>query len=140
MSKLKVDMTGILDAMRSGADSTTHYLNRRTGEVDFRVDDDDFADCGDGDGDGDGEDFSNEDTWAEIPALTSREGYDLMASFAETVQEEDVREMLDTALHGAGAFRRFRDVVRRFPDVEARWRKFERDQLERDAHVGPPLR
>lgn len=128
--KLKVDMGEIVDAMRSASDGVTYYLNRKTGAVNYRVELDDFGmdDAGDRD-----TDFFDETTWIEIPALSSREGYNLMASFAETIDEPNIRPLLDTALDGRGAFRRFRDVVERYPDVEARWRSFEQEHLEGEA-------
>lgn len=129
MMKLKVDMNDILDAMRSASDGVTYYFNRQMGVVDYRVEIDDFE----SDDESDDTDFFDEDVWVEVPTLSSREGYDLMASFADSVDEPDIRDLLDTALGGRGPFRRFRDVVDRYPDVEARWRKFERDHVEQEA-------
>ena len=130
MAKLKVDVSELLDAMRSASDGVTYYFNRQMGVVDYRVDFDDFESDEESDDD---TDFFNEDIWVEVPTLSSREGYERMASFAETVDEPDIRDLLDTALGGRGSFRRFRDIVDRYPDVEARWRKFERDHLEQEA-------
>jgi hypothetical protein len=123
-------MVQLLDAMQSAPDGVTYYLNRKTGVVDYRVEGDDF---GADEGGDDEPDFFDETTWLEVPTLSSREGYHLMASFAETIDEPDIRRLLDTALDGRGAFRRFREVVDQYPDVKARWRSFEREYLEREA-------
>lgn len=44
-----------------------------------------------------------------------------MLAFAATVDEDDLREQLHLALDGKGAFGRFRSVVERHPDLQARW-------------------
>jgi hypothetical protein len=41
--------------------------------------------------------------------------------FARDVDEDDIRAQLDLALEGKGAFRRFREVVFRYPDLKKAW-------------------
>ena len=38
-------------------------------------------------------------------------GYDLMVEFAETIEDELLREKLSIALDGRGVFRRFKNVI-----------------------------
>ncbi len=65
----------------------------------------------------------------EVPRQSSHEGFRLMASFAEQVADDDIRDDLAVALSGRGAFGRFRDVIRRYPEIDRAWQAFERDAL-----------
>lgn len=48
-----------------------------------------------------------------------------MAAFAEMVQDQHLRELLERAIGGKGASRRFKDVLLRVPDERERWFRFE---------------
>jgi hypothetical protein len=62
------------------------------------------------------------DRYARVP-LYNRE-YRLMTSFVDTVRDDDLARLLDTALSGREAFRRFEAVLRGWPQDLARWRAF----------------
>ncbi len=51
------------------------------------------------------------DRFIHVPKQESRNGYDDMADFAETVTNHRLRELLFAALNGKGPFRRFKDVL-----------------------------
>lgn len=57
----------------------------------------------------------------EIPRRSSREGYDLMVQFTESVTDLHLREKLEIALDGKGAFGRFKRVLEDYPDERTRW-------------------
>jgi len=61
----------------------------------------------------------------EIPKQESRDGYEDMVEFAETVTNPHLRDLLDVALRGKGAFRRFKDVLLGYPAERERWFEFE---------------
>ena len=61
----------------------------------------------------------------EIPKQDSRDDYEVMEDFAETVTDAHLRDLLAVALHGKGAFRRFKDVLLNFPAERQRWFEFE---------------
>jgi hypothetical protein len=56
-----------------------------------------------------------------IPNEGSREAWEDMRDFAETVTIEAIRERLLDAIDGRGAFSRFRRVLERHDDLRARW-------------------
>jgi len=62
------------------------------------------------------------DRYARVPVY-NRE-YRLMTSFVDTVRDDDLARLLDTALSGREAFRRFEAVLRGWPQDLARWRAF----------------
>ncbi len=51
------------------------------------------------------------DRWLMFDKVSSREGWKDMAAFAEQQRDADVRQRMEHALEGRGAFRRFRDLV-----------------------------
>ena len=63
--------------------------------------------------------------YVEIPRIETDEAYRAMTDFAETVRNAHLRELLDVALRGKGAFRRFKDVLLNYPAERERWFEFE---------------
>jgi hypothetical protein len=64
-----------------------------------------------------------------IPKQDSREGYRDMQEYIWSLEDEHLRELLEVAIQGSGAFRRFKDVLYRYPEAETNWFKF-RDERE----------
>jgi hypothetical protein len=62
--------------------------------------------------------------YVDIPRKPSHEAYDLMVEFAHSVTNSNLREKLEIALDGKGAFRRFKNVISGYPDEEKRWFAF----------------
>lgn len=54
-----------------------------------------------------------EHRYLEIPNLGSRDGYQDMVDFIDTLSDEKLRDLLSVAIKGKGAFGRFKDVMRR---------------------------
>ncbi len=67
-----------------------------------------------------------------VPQAEPHEAYEQMVDFAATVEDPHLRELLDVALDGRGAFRRFRDVLTRYPDERDRWFDFRDDETRKD--------
>jgi hypothetical protein len=123
--KLRVAMDDILFAMTMPADHESEaYLDLQTGEV-VTIEDEGLS------GISSEEDLRpiEEDPkrYASIPRIEGRDEFDLMCRFADTVDEQDIHEMLALALRGKGAFGRFRDVVFRYPDLTARWNAMQQE-------------
>jgi len=55
------------------------------------------------------------DRYEEVPRIESYEAYDDMVDFAATVDDPRLSELLELALERKGAFRRFKDVLARYP-------------------------
>ncbi len=58
-------------------------------------------------------------------------GYDTMVRFIETIEDDNLAELLSMAIHGRGAFRRFTDAVARH-GLSQTWYAF-RDAAEKQA-------
>jgi len=59
--------------------------------------------------------------YLQVPRADSREGYDDMQAFIDTLSDEHLQELLNVAIQGRGAFRRFKDVLARHPAEQQRW-------------------
>lgn len=65
-----------------------------------------------------------------IPKQDSRDSYQDMQDYIWSLEDEQLRELLEVAIQGSGAFRRFRDVLYRYPEAQENWFKF-RDEREK---------
>ncbi len=96
-------------------------IDLRTGEVwpQFAFDDGiAFDDEEDEDG------VDDEERWLTVWCEGSRSGYRDMEIFADTFTNAGRRDRLEIALQGRGAFRRFKDVLARWPAEFTRWHAF----------------
>lgn len=62
--------------------------------------------------------------WRPIDPAGSRDGYRDMADFVAEVPDRRAAELLDRAISGRGAFRRFKDTLFEFPDLREPWFRF----------------
>jgi len=69
-----------------------------------------------------------------VPQIDSHEAYRDMEDFIATVRNPHIRELLEVAIMGRGAFRRFKDVLLNYPREEQRWFAF------RDARMAERVR
>jgi hypothetical protein len=63
----------------------------------------------------------DEDRWLWVEPEGSHEGYGDMQAFIATVPGPDHADLLEIAIQGRGAFRRFKDVLDRWPGELDRW-------------------
>jgi hypothetical protein len=68
-----------------------------------------------------------------IPKAESHEGYEDMRDFIVTVEDEHLAELLEVAINGKGAFRRFKDVLLNYPEERERWFKFKDERMKERA-------
>ncbi len=128
--RLELDLSKIVEAMTaSPEDPFIFYLDLEdgtvqstpSGSIDFSLDDlpEEIAD------------FEPDlDRQVAIPRNESRDDHDVMGRFAATVGDEEMASLLEVALHGKGAFARFREVIQRDRDLEESWFAF-KDEADR---------
>lgn len=73
----------------------------------------------------------NLDRYKMIPRQDSREGYRDMQKYIRTLDDDHLSELLEAAIQGSGAFRRFKDVLYRHPEARQNWFKFRDERLKR---------
>ncbi len=76
----------------------------------------------------DDDESDDADRWLWVDCEGSHDGYRDMELFIGTVDNTDRADRLDVAIQGRGAFRRFKDVLARWPDELDRWYAFCEDR------------
>lgn len=70
--------------------------------------------------------------FVEIPKIQSYEAYGFMESFIETIQNEKIRNRLFRAIQGRGAFRRFKDTISEWPEIEKQWFAYRDEAIRKE--------
>ena len=73
------------------------------------------------------------DRYEPLPKAISYEGYEDMEDFIDTVRDDNLAEPLRVAINGKGAFRRFKDLLERYPEERERWFCFKDSKLKQRA-------
>lgn len=121
-AKAVASLRNVAGSMQLVSDNVSVFLNSSTGEVIEAsdeimalVDDEDLKDRADWE-----IEFATEikellesDHCIEFPDRREIDEWSMMEKFASAVEDEHARERLLDALHGKGAFRRFKDVADR---------------------------
>lgn len=71
------------------------------------------------------------ESYAAIEPIASRIQYQWLDEFIKSIDEGDLRERMEAAINGKGAFRRFKDILLTLPDERRRWFEF-RDHKMRE--------
>ena len=72
------------------------------------------------------------DRYQSLPSKFDVHEWAIMQNFSRSIQSDRIREELLFALHGAGAFRNFKDTVRRC-GIESEWFAFRAEALKQIA-------
>lgn len=71
---------------------------------------------------------ANFERYLRIPYVESYEAYADMEDFISEIEDAHVRDLLEVAINGKGAFRRFKDVLARYPAWREQWFKFKEER------------
>ena len=125
--KVRVDLQELRFAMEDATYEHQYFLDTETGEVILvteMFDDEEaqrqLAEI----------DAAEPGRYLQVPRADSREGYDDMQDFIDTVSDGHLQELLNVAIQGRGAFRRFKDVLARHPGEQQRWFDFQTARLD----------
>jgi len=128
MRKVKTNLSELTDAFDNCRIGYEYYLDLETGEL--LLVSDEFMDTAETE-----EIYERLDDEPErylsIPTESSREGYQDMVAFTESLEDENLKEKLCIALNGRGAFRRFKDVLLSYLKRREEWFKFQNERLEK---------
>jgi hypothetical protein len=148
MKKLKVDIEDIALAMESseGLEESVWYLDTDTGEV-IHIDSSVMEDIEDEDDEAI-DDYpewmkemaevanvvlaDNRGRFKKIPEITSHESYRSMERFILDIKDESIRNRLFGAIKGKGAFRRFKDTISEWPEIEKQWYEYRDGAVRRE--------
>lgn len=128
--KLKLNMDELCSAMEDNSYEHEYYLDLETGEILFMSK---YADTEDEKSNRNGiEDEYNR--YEQVPKIESYEGYQDMQDFISTVDDKQLARLLEVAIDGKGAFRRFKDVLLEYPEERERWFTFKEERIRKRAY------
>jgi predicted nucleotidyltransferase len=121
----RVDLRSLAEALEDHSPETSWWFDPQSGDIAPRVDSL-HAD------DGEQEDLFDQGLILVEP-IPSREAYGDMEDFIGRVRHPKARDVLERAIAGRGAFRRFKDTLLDFPDLRQAWFAFHDARMERRA-------
>ena len=126
---LNINLDELCEAMEDSSYEHEYYLDLETGEILF------VSEYMDDEETGELKDRIEKDfeRYERIPKAESYEGYQDMVDFIATVEDEHLAELLEVAINGKGAFRRFKDVLLNYTEERERWFKLKDEQMEERA-------
>lgn len=122
---LNIDPDELCSAMEDSSYEHEYYLDLEAGEIRFLSD---YKDEEEAEKlkDKIDEEF---DRYERILKVESYQSYADMQDFIATVKDEHLAELLEVAINGKRAFRRFKDVLLRYPEERERWFQFKDDRM-----------
>lgn len=116
-----VDLGDLCMALEDHSYESSWWIDSVSGEIRFSGPDDEDADDIAGSG------------WVCIDPVESGDGYRDMEAFIAQVADRRAADLLERAIAGRGAFRRFKDTLFEFPELRERWFAFHDARLHRRA-------
>jgi len=134
-----VSLRDVIDEMEMMSDEATSYINRKTGEL-ITITDEMFSLAEDPDEDEDAPEWQKEfmpkvrevtasEDFIQLPSKFDIHEWSIMERFARSFTDAAVKDELQDSLHGAGAFRRFKDALHRRGIADA-WYRYRDAALE----------
>ena len=126
---LKIGLDELYSAMKNSSYEVEYYLDLETGEILFVSEGMDDAETGK---------LKNQieeelDRYEPISKAESFERYRDMQAFIATVEDDHLSELLEVAINGKGAFRRFKDLLLNYPKEREKWFEFRDGSMEERA-------
>ncbi|MDQ3987993.1 MAG: UPF0158 family protein [Actinomycetota bacterium] len=106
-----LDMAGLCAALEDNSYESSWWLDSRTGEVRYH-----YSDAED-----ESVDDLDEAGLVLIEPIGSHEAYRDMEMFIAQLPDRRAADLLDRAIAGRGAFRRFKDTLFEFPELRESW-------------------
>lgn len=125
--RIPIDWDDLEIALTMHMEEQSNYLNLRTGKVELAANE--FLGNDVGLSEEEVETGFTEGYLIHIEPLSSSLEYGWMVEFTETVTDRRLREMLELALDGRGAFRRFKNVLSDYSVERDRWFAFRDERL-----------
>jgi hypothetical protein len=119
-----VDLGMLAVALEDHSDEGSWWIDAETGELwHWRDDEDDDAVF----------DPAERGDARRVAPVPSSEGYGDMGDFIARVPDRRAADLLERAIAGRGAFRRFKDTLFEFPELRERWFRFSDVRMQRRA-------
>ena len=129
-AKVAVDWVEFEGALENNSPDLKSFLNLVTGDV-IRVFEGEPGELT-------LEEAESSDNYLFIEPISSREQYRWMEEFIEIIEDATLKDKLNIAIDGKGAFRRFKDVLMGYPTERERW--FAKRSTKLHAHMAEWLK
>ena len=142
MEQARAKLSEIVDAIDTTCDEMYAYFDRQTGKVEI-VSEEDMAAARDEKRAAEAPEWQQEviamarqieqasaDRFVPLPDQFDAHEWDMMRKFIPTVEDEPIRDELQDAIHGAGAFRHFKSSIHRL-GISDQWYAY-RDSCYRE--------
>ena len=134
-----VSLRDVIEQMEMSSAEATAYINRKTGEL-ITLMDEELALAEDPDETSEAAEWQKDllpkareviasQDFIPLPGKFEIHDWSIMERFARSLTDAAVSDELDAALHGRGAFRRFKDAVHRL-GIADQWYQFRDAALE----------
>ena len=100
---MKVNLLDVIDAIDTVSEDETYFYSIQDEEIVYALDD-----------------SEDDEFFIPLPTKDEVNDYQNMVNFTETIEDEKKRDWFENAIHGKGAFRRFRATLERF-GMETEW-------------------
>lgn len=120
----QVDLRSLAEALEDHSPESSWWFDPDTGDSEPRLDPPDADD---------GAEDPRDQGRIPIEPIPSRDAYADMEAFIGRVLDKRARNLLERAIAGRGAFRRFKDTLLEFPDLRQTWFAFHDARMERRA-------
>jgi hypothetical protein len=120
----RVQLQSLAEALEDHSPETSWWFNPATGDSEPYLDPDSA-----------GLEVEHPEAQGLIPIepISSRHAYGDMEDFIALVRDPRTRDLLERAIAGRGAFRRFKDALYEFPDLRQAWFAFHDARMDRRA-------
>ena len=126
IARIAIDWVELEGALENNSPELHSFLHKITGDV-IRI----FR--GAEDSETKLREMENDPNFLYVEPISSREQYRWMEEFIEITQEPSLKDKLNIAIDGKGAFRRFKDVLVGYPGERERW--FAKRSVRLRAHM-----
>lgn len=119
-----ISLSDLVDAydMAPSQYDVEQALNIKTGEIVF-VSDEDYTGF-----EIPPDEIEDNTDYIFIPRPSSHNDYQEMQDYVATIQDDDLRQLLELAIDGKGAFRRFKNVLLDYPEAREDWFAFKKEE------------
>ena len=139
---LPVRLKDVVDALDEGNDESSHYMDKRTGEI-FLITNEEMSAAEEDDLVSDYPEWQQEtilkareildsEDFVQLPSQFDINEYSIMERFANEYEDPRTSAELLRSLKGKGAFRRFKDTLIDL-DIQDAWYEFRRQEFEQIA-------
>lgn len=118
----QVDLSSLCEALEDHSYDHHWWFNPLTGAVDVWLEDSD-----------EDQEELDQRGMILIEPISSDSSYRDLAEFTSQVRDPRARDLLERAISGRGAFRRFKDTLFDFPNLREAWFKFHDNRVEQRA-------